>query len=225
MSRLARITARLLELKNGLELAMDVEQPELKAGLESLFQSAGVSAVDGIAPTGLVDLAVAPDPLVPARAKALIERVAPGGHVVVVLHSGVENAQTAAQVLGPTFDLHKVHGEADEGVVLLRGTRRAAISRDKAKELRGLSHAMEPTVMIGKEELTTSLVQSAREALVRHGLIKCKIVPHTARRVDTDEVAEELAWAAGGQLVQRVGHVCLIYRADVPLAPAVKRRR
>ncbi|MFO0751166.1 MAG: YhbY family RNA-binding protein [Myxococcota bacterium] len=224
MSRLARVTARLLDLRPGLELAIDVEQPELKGLLESFFTSAGVTAVDGIAPAGLLDLAQAPDPLVPARARALIERVVPGGMIVVVLHKGGENPQHAAQVFGPAFDLTKVHGEAEEDAVVLRGTRRAPIARDKAKELRGYSHAMEPSIMIGKEGLTPGLVTSAREALMRHGLVKAKITPHTARRVDTDDVATDLAWAAGGQLVQRVGHTCLIYRPDAPLAPAVKRR-
>lgn len=224
MSRLARVTARLLDLRPGLELALDIEQPELRAALESLLTSAGATIVDGIAPAGVVDVATAPDPLVPARGKALVERVAPGGLVVVVLHSGADNPQHAAQVFGPAFDLAKVHGEAEEAAVVLRGTRRPAIGREKAKELRGHSHHMEPTIMIGKDGLSAGLVESAREALLRHGLIKAKITPHTARRVDTDDVALELAWAAGGQLVQRVGHTCLIYRPDAPLAPAVKRR-
>ena len=224
MSRLARIVSRLLEPRPGLEVALDVTQPELAQGLASLFVSAGVTVVDGIAPAGIVDLDAAPDPLVPARVKALVERVVPGGSVIVIILGGFENPQQAAQKLGPCFDLHKVHGEPDDGAVILRGTRRSGVDRETMKKLRGLAHAMEPTVMIGKEGLTGALVESAREALLRHGLVKARITPHTARRVDTDDVAKELAWASGAQLLQRVGHTCLLYRPDVALEPAVKRR-
>ncbi|MCC6624891.1 MAG: YhbY family RNA-binding protein [Deltaproteobacteria bacterium] len=225
MSRIARIVSRLLEPRPGLEVALDVTSPELAAGLASLFTSAGVTVVpDGIAPAGIVEVEAAPSPLVPERAKLLVERVAPGGTVIVVIAGGFDNPQQAAATFGPSFDLHKVHGEAEDGAVVLRGTRRAAVDRETMKRLRGLAHAMEPTIMIGKEGLTEGLVTSAREALLRHGLVKARITPHTARRVDTDDYARELAWAAGGQLLQRVGHTALVYRPDVELAPATKRR-
>jgi len=223
MSRLARIVSRLLEPKPGLEVALDIADPALAAGLESLFGSAGVTVVEGIAPAGVLDLPEAPSPLVPARAKALVRRVVPGGTLVVAVLGGHDNPQQAAQRLGPSFDLIKVHGEAEDGAVVLRGTRRPAVARDRMKELRGLAHRMEPTVMVGKDGLSEALVVSARDELLRHGLVKAKITPHTARRVDTDELADDLAWAAGAQLLQRVGHTCLLYRPDVELAPALKR--
>jgi len=225
MSRLARIVSRLLEPRPGLEVALDVTTPELAAGLASLLSSAGATVVaEGITPAGIVEIAEAPNPLVPARAKALVERVAPGGVVIVVIAGGHDNPQQAAQTFGPSFDMHKVHGEPEDGAVVLRGARRPAVDRETMKRLRGIAHKMEPTIMIGKDGLSEGLVTSAREALLRHGLVKARITPHEARRVDTDDIARELAWAAGGQLLQRVGHTALIYRADVELAPAVKRR-
>jgi RNA-binding protein len=233
MQRLAKTIARLLDLAPGRELALDLATPELAAALQSLVASAGASVVPEIAPAGVVELAAAPAPLVPERARELITRVAPGGTVVVVIRGAAGGpaargaagaagvASGLAQALGPVFDLEHVHGEAvGEGEapdVVLRGLRRPQPTRTRIKELRGLAHDLEASILVGRDGLSPGLVASAKEALARHGLVKAKLTPRA--RLDKQDAAVELAWAAGGQLVQRVGKTAVIYRPDVPLQP------
>lgn len=221
MQRLARTIARLLDLAPGKELALDLETPELQAALGSLLASAGAVVVPEIAPAGVVEIPKAPAPLVPERARALISRVAPGGVVIVVMHDATENADQLAHRFGPVFDLDHVHGEpcwiGEDAIVVLRGLRRPQPSRARIKELRGIAHDLEASILIGRDGLSAGLVASAREALERHGLVKAKLTPRA--RLDKDDSAVELAWAAGGQLVQRVGKTAVLFRPDVPLQP------
>jgi RNA-binding protein YhbY len=45
------------------------------------------------------------------------------------------------------------------------------------------------------------------------------------RACEHEKVAacDDLAWATGAQCIQRVGRTAVLYRADVPLDPPVKR--
>jgi RNA-binding protein len=232
MLRLARTIARLLELSPGREFATSFSSPALDAAVGSLVNASGAVVVsEEIAPSGVVELEKAPSPLVPEQARTLISRVVAGGTVVVVIHRGPkfdENAQSAARRLGPMFDLEHVHGELVDAegeapaAVVLRGKRRTQPSRDRIKELRGIAHNLDATILIGRDGLSEGLVASAREALERHGLVKAKLTPRA--RLDKDDSAVDLAWAAGGQLIQRVGKTAVIFRPDVPLSPPVMRR-
>ncbi len=225
MQRLARTVARLLELAPGREVLLAVSTPELTSALASLFDSAGALGLPPDAPSpvpaAVVEVARPPAPLVPAAAREPIARVAPGGTVVVIVHHAAGNPALLARNLGPLFDLDHVHGEAgpegEHPIVVLRGTRRPQPTRARIKELRALAHALEASILVGRDGLSQGLVDSAREALARHGLIKAKLTPRA--RLDKEDAAVELAAAAGGQLVQRVGKTAVIYRPDVPLAP------
>lgn len=228
MQRLARLIARFLDLSPEREVICDLESVDLTASLGSLMDAAGASVVSDpgvMTMAGVIELDKAPAPLVSERARALVGRVLPGGTVVVVIHGVTENPQAAAMRLGPSFDLEHVHGEVDGSptaseslpTLVLRGTRRAQPKREKVKELRGVAHGLEPSILIGRDGLSEGLVNSAREALARHGIIKAKLGPRA--KLDKDDSAVELAWAAGGQLIQRVGKTAVIYRPDVPLDP------
>lgn len=225
MQRLARTVARLIELAPDREIAVDITTPELQTAFESLASSAGASIVAEIAPCGVVEVAAPPAPLVPENARNLISRVVPGGSVVVIIHHAAGNAAALAHKFGPLFDLDHVHGEAgpegDHPTVVLRGLRRPQPTRTRIKELRGLAHNLEASILIGRDGLSEGLVASAREALERHGLVKAKLTPRA--RLDKQDSAVELAWAAGGQLVQRVGKTAVIFRPDVPLQPPTSR--
>ena len=222
MQRLARTIARFLELGPDREVALDVGD-ELRAALTSLISSSGAHVADDGAVTqaGLVEVPSLPSPLTPERARALISRILPGGTVVVVVPGAQGNPQAAAQKYGPSFDLEKVHGELDGETLVLRGTRRRQPSRERVKELKGVAHNLEASVLIGMDGLSEGLVASAREALARHGIIKAKMTPRT--RLDNEDMAVELAWAIGGQVIQRVGKTAVIFRPDVPLVPPGKR--
>ncbi len=222
--RIARTIVRLLELPTEpTDVALDIADPDVRSAVESLLTSAGARVTTDVAGVGVVYLASPPAPLVPADARALVERVAPGGRVVVGFATCPHNPAYAASFIGPSFDLTHVHGESGEaGAVILRGVRRATPGKEQVKSLRGQGHRLEATVLVGREGLTAGLVASARDALARHGLIKARLTPQC--KLDKDEASRDLAWAAGGQLVQRVGKMSLLYRSDVPLKPPVSRR-
>lgn len=228
MQRLARTIARFLELGPDKEVALDLQRDALVGALTSLITSSGAHIADpgAITQSGVVEVAL-PSPLVDARARELVSRVLPGGLVVVVIPLGGgahDNPQAAAQKYGPSFDLEKVHGEIEtegEGALVLRGTRRRQPTRDRVKELKGIAHNLEASVLIGMDGLSEGLVASAREALARHGIIKAKMTPRA--RLDKDDMAVELAWAIGGQVIQRVGKTAVIFRPDVPLHPPGQR--
>jgi len=232
MQRLARTIARLLELTPDLEVALDLESADLSSSLASLMNAVGahvVAEANVQTSAGVIELATAPAPLVSDRTKALVSRVLPGGTVVLAIHGVTENAQAAAVRLGPSFDLHHVHAELEpaqaEGslpTLVIRGIRRPQPKRDQIKELRGIAHSMEANVLIGRDGLSEGLIASAREALARHGIIKAKLTPRA--KLDKQDSVVELAWAIGGQLVQRVGKTAVIYRPDVPLAPPGAKR-
>lgn len=226
MQRLARTIARFLELGPDREVALDLLNEDLAGSLKSLMSTSGAHlAEEGtVTQCGVVEVKELPSPLTDARARALVSRVLPGGTVVVVVPGVHSNAQAAAFKYGPCFDLEKVHGELEadgEGALVLRGIRRRQPARDRIKELKGIAHNLEASILIGMDGLSEGLVASAREALGRHGLIKAKMTPRA--RLDKEDMAVELAWAIGGQVIQRVGKTAVIYRPDVPLAPPGKR--
>jgi len=225
MSRLARTVTRPFDLAPNTTLALALTDAGLAAAVTSLTQSAGaLLPEEGPVHHGLLDLETVPDPLVPERAKALITRVVPGGVVVVVVHQpGDEHVNELAARLGPSLDLTEVQAERDGVVVVLRAKRRQPLSKPRIKELRGIGHGIEANVLVGRAGLSAEIVAAARAALERHGLIKAKLTPQC--EVDKDVAADELAWATGAILVQRIGKMMLLYRPDVKLAPPVTHRR
>jgi RNA-binding protein len=229
IASLARIVSRLANLGPGEEYLATLDHAELRAALASFTESAGATLLSlddpGLAttvPAAIVDLPLPPAPLVPARVKSTIGRVAPGGLVVVIVHAGLDNPQAAAQALGPCFDLHKVHAERDGDVVVLRGLRRQPLERARLKDLKPLAHALPATVLIGREGLSMSLIAATQAALERHGLVKVRQTPMC--KAPRDEILSDLQWATGGRLVSRIGRVAVLYRADVPLAPPRSHR-
>jgi 23S rRNA (adenine2503-C2)-methyltransferase len=196
MQRLARTIARLLELGPDREVALDLVSPELLASLTSLINASGAHIAEASAVTqcGVVEVEALPAPLTEARARDLISRVLPGGVVVVVVPGAHVNAQAAAFKYGPCFDLEKVHGELESdgvGALVMRGQRRKQPTRDRIKELKGIAHNLEASILIGMDGLSEGLVASAREAIGRNGLIQATMTPRA--RLDKEDMADR--WA------------------------------
>jgi RNA-binding protein len=91
-----------------------------------------------------------------------------------------------------------------------------ALTEKQRKHLRGLAHALEPVILIGQGGLTGGVVLETTRALNDHELIKVKA--RAAGREARDAVFADLAERTGGELVHRVGHVCVLYkrRAKLP---------
>lgn len=225
MSRLARTCVRLLDLKPDAAVAIDLLDAGLAAAARSLAESSGATTPDdGPVSAGLIDLEVAPAPLVADRAKRLIARVVTGGAVVVVIHQPDDEHHNAlAARVGPSLGVANAQAEREGPALILWGRRVATPSKARIKELRGLGHALEASVLVGRPGLTPELVASARAALERHGLVKVKLTPQC--ELDKQQTADDIAWATGAVLVQRIGKTALLYRPDVKLVPPVSHRR
>jgi RNA-binding protein len=80
----------------------------------------------------------------------------------------------------------------------------------QGRHLRGLGHHLHPVVMIGKEEISESLIRSVEEALDAHELIKIKL--QEGYLMDRKEAAEILAERTGAAVVQILGKTILLFR-------------
>lgn len=88
------------------------------------------------------------------------------------------------------------------------------------RALRGMGHHLEPSVYVGREGITPALIKSAEAALKAHELIKVKLGQNCP--LQRNEAGEELARTTGASLVQVIGRMVLLHRAN-PDLPAEKR--
>lgn len=85
------------------------------------------------------------------------------------------------------------------------------------KTLRGLAHERHVLITVGARGLTEALLAEAESTLAHHELMKIRVTG--AERQARDRMIERLCAALRAELVQRVGHVATLYRANP------KRRR
>ena len=87
---------------------------------------------------------------------------------------------------------------------------RIRLTGKQNRYLRGLGHALQPFVMIGKHHLNPEVIQATEEALKKHELIKVKIQEGCLG--DRKTIAEDLAAETDSSLVQILGKTFLLYR-------------
>jgi RNA-binding protein len=78
--------------------------------------------------------------------------------------------------------------------------------------LRGLGHALNAIVQVGKGGIDEGLIKAVDQALADHELIKLK-VGDTAE-LDRHAAAEEIAVQTRSEVAQVIGNVVLLYRAN-----------
>lgn len=76
--------------------------------------------------------------------------------------------------------------------------------------LRGQAHGLKAMLQIGGKGMSDALVAEVDAALEHHELIKVKVAAEDRER--RDALVAELAARAGAALVQRIGHVAVLYR-------------
>jgi RNA-binding protein len=86
------------------------------------------------------------------------------------------------------------------------------------KHLRRLGHDRDPIVLVGQGGISPNLVAELDQALSHHELVKVRA--RVGDRDLRDEILGELATRTGAELVQRIGHVALYYRAN-PEKPGI----
>jgi RNA-binding protein len=80
----------------------------------------------------------------------------------------------------------------------------------QARYLRGLGHALRPLVMLGRQELSESVMAALDEALTAHELVKVKL--QEGCLLDRRDAAAQLAAATGAAVAQVLGKTILLYR-------------
>ena len=78
--------------------------------------------------------------------------------------------------------------------------------------LRGLGQKLEPVVMVGKEGVTPTVVQSAREAIKKRELIKVRVLQNCME--EPEDALTMLAERADANLVQIIGRNGLFYKRN-----------
>jgi RNA-binding protein len=80
------------------------------------------------------------------------------------------------------------------------------------KHLRKLGHDLEPVILTGNSGLTAGLVAELSSTLEHHELVKVRV--RAADRDSRDALILSLCEQSGAELVQRIGHVALLWRPN-----------
>lgn len=96
------------------------------------------------------------------------------------------------------------------------------LSESQKKYLRGRGHQLKPMITIGNAGLSESVLAEYESTLAHHELIKIKI--RVGDREIRDEIIKRLCDDHAAILVQRIGNVALVYRANLDKKPEARLR-
>jgi len=85
-----------------------------------------------------------------------------------------------------------------------------ALTASQTRFLRGHAHDLKALLQIGAKGVTPAFLAELEEVLERHELIKVKVGAED--REARDAMIAELVATTGSALVQRIGHVAVLYR-------------
>ena len=84
------------------------------------------------------------------------------------------------------------------------------ITGKQRSELKRLAQEIRPTVMIGKEDITPSVIAAIDDYLSAHELVKVQI--QEGSMMEPKEAANEIAEELGAEFVQAIGRRFVLYR-------------
>lgn len=85
-----------------------------------------------------------------------------------------------------------------------------ALKESQKRFLRQRAHALKPVVMIGNAGLSEGVLNELDSSLEHHELIKVRV--SAAERDERDALIKELCAKSCANLVQRIGHIAILYR-------------
>ena len=91
-----------------------------------------------------------------------------------------------------------------------RGSSPVVLTTAQTRFLRGQAHDLKAMLQVGGKGVTDAVVTEVGEALEHHELVKVKIAAED--REARDAMIGELTRRSGAALVQRIGHVAILYR-------------
>ena len=83
------------------------------------------------------------------------------------------------------------------------------------KELRGKARSLKPTVYLGKEGLTQTVITEIKNQLKARKLVKIRILQSAGNGRTKKDLADQLAQSTGSTLVDAIGHVIVLYCPSV----------
>ncbi len=86
------------------------------------------------------------------------------------------------------------------------------LSNDRKKQFRTLGHKLNPIVTIAGNGLSEGVIAELNRALDDHELIKVKLA--ITERDERKEMVQELVQLPNVELIQEIGKVVLLYRAN-----------
>ena len=89
-------------------------------------------------------------------------------------------------------------------------------AKDK-RRLRQVAHHLQPVVTVAERGVTEGLIEETRRALSDHEIIKAKV--NVADRQVRRELGEALSVQSGSEVVQVIGKVWVLYRANPDADP------
>jgi len=90
------------------------------------------------------------------------------------------------------------------------------LSEKQLRFLRGRAHALKPVIQIGQHGLTAAVTAETVRALTDHELIKVRV--QAADRAARDGAIAALVEQTASSLVQRIGHVAVLFKPRSPLS-------
>ena len=84
------------------------------------------------------------------------------------------------------------------------------ITGKQRSELKKMAQDIKPTVMIGKEDITPSVIAAIDDYLSAHELVKVQI--QEGSLMEPKEAANEIAEELGAEFVQAIGRRFVLYR-------------
>ena len=84
------------------------------------------------------------------------------------------------------------------------------ITGKQRSELKKLAQELKPTVMIGKEDITPTVISAIDDYLNAHELVKVQI--QEGSLMEPKEAANEIAEKLGAEFVQAIGRRFVLYR-------------
>jgi RNA-binding protein len=93
------------------------------------------------------------------------------------------------------------------------------LTEKQRRHLRGLAHALKPIILIGNAGVSEGVLAETQRALHDHELIKVRLpgLPRDER----DLALADLAKRCDAVLVNRIGHIAILYRPRADLARIV----
>ncbi|MBH1511841.1 RNA-binding protein [Stenotrophomonas maltophilia] len=85
-----------------------------------------------------------------------------------------------------------------------------ALTASQTRFLRGQAHDLKALLQTGGKGVTPAFIAELNEVLERHELVKVKVAAED--RDARDEMIGEIVEATESALVQRIGHVAVLYR-------------